>query len=101
MWYTPTSQYNEPLPDRRGHQFGPLVLTKLDNQWQLDHWPSGLRVLPSSTFPFEHFGYNRLRRIASRLQRCPWLRQIHSNEAPRDILYAVRIQLEEILREVQ
>lgn len=79
MWYTPTTAKNKPLPDRRGQQFGPFVLTHTEDGWQLDHWPTGYRVLPSSAFPFEHPGYRRLRRIAFRLQHEPAFREITSN----------------------
>lgn len=101
MWYTPTSTKSTPLSDRRGQQFGPLVLTRTPDGWQLDHWPTGLKVLPSAHFPFEPLGYNRLRRIASRLRHEPALRSITLPiSAHREEVRRVKYVLQTILSEV-
>jgi hypothetical protein len=66
------------MPDRKGQQFGPFVVTKNpDGEWQLDHWPTGFRLLPNTTLIHgATFGYNRLRRIASKLKASPTFRAI-------------------------
>lgn len=100
MYYTPTDCAGNPMPDRKGQQFGPFVVARNPTGiWQLDHWPTGFRVLPSNTTPGK-FGYNSLRRIASKLKNSPAFRATtpsnHANgtwprtEAMADLLAAVK-----------
>lgn len=37
---------NGPPVLTRGQQFGPLVVTRAERGWQIDHWPSGARMAP-------------------------------------------------------
>jgi hypothetical protein len=76
MYYTPINANLKPMPDRKGHQFGPFVVVRnLEGEWQLDHWPTGSKILPNHMQPTQ-FGYNRLRQIASRLKTSTAFRTI-------------------------
>lgn len=79
MWYTPTFNngvYSYPAPERKGEQFGPFVLFKNeDEDWQIDHWPSGFRCLPNKRWPFLPNQYKLYRSIASRLKTQPVFRE--------------------------
>jgi hypothetical protein len=73
MYYHAISTNSTILEERRGQQFGPLVVVKVDDRWQIDHWPTGSRMAPWAFAP--KLTYTRARTIASQLKSHPALQR--------------------------